>query len=590
MLGPATCSGKAMKCIISNIRRVNIGLALNTSKFCCDRSYLFYNHSRRSWFSLLATDMVKGRKKIGEKTYEDAICTLNGLQTNAAVIAQMRKERGTLQRNSLPNMECFLKRLNINVCDLDQLNVIHVSGTKGKGSVSAFCESIMRHAGLQTGFYSSPHLLEVRERIRIGGKPLPRELFAKYFFECYDALVASSSAEENEMPGYFRFLTLMAYYVFLQEQVNVVVLEVGIGGTYDCTNVLQNPVVSGICKLELDHTAVLGDTIEQIAWHKSGIMKPGKPALCLEQVDAAQQVLFDRAKDLKTTLHVVPQLSSYDLDVTELTFNGEHQKVNAALAIQLCRVWFHKQKQYISGLGMETVANSIKELQGDEPFTANSEVIGTFKVPHVFIQGLANTNLYGRCQVIQRKRITFYIDGAHTPGSIEACVNWINSRKNVDTTLPRFVISVKTHNIGFDHAVFCPSILESTPGDTAADIANFNVTRDSRLRLCEQNQKSWLSLNGILSSDSTIDTNFSQVQENSPEASSISTVFPSISSAIKWIAQGRDADIGKPEANSPCHPRTLLDSSHIQVVVTGSLHLVGGVLRFLGPNICDIYK
>jgi len=140
------------------------------------------------------------------------------------------------------------------------------------------------------GLYTSPHLIAVRERIRIDGVPISENDFTKYFFEVWDKLVKSQtvspsnfidvgninfqkSAPATSMPGYFRFLTLMAFHVFLENRVDATVLEVGIGGTYDCTNVVPRPIVTGITALGIDHVSVLGKTIEEIAWQKGGIFK-----------------------------------------------------------------------------------------------------------------------------------------------------------------------------------------------------------------------------------------------------------------------------------------------------------------------------
>lgn len=101
--------------------------------------------------------------------------------------------------------------------DLDRLNIIHVSGTKGKGSTCAFTESLLRYLGYRTGFYSSPHLVAVRERLRLDGVPLAEDVFTRYFWDVYDALRDGCLAEE--MPPYFKFLTVMSFYVFLQEKV-----------------------------------------------------------------------------------------------------------------------------------------------------------------------------------------------------------------------------------------------------------------------------------------------------------------------------------------------------------------------------------
>lgn len=158
----------------------------------------------------------------------------------------------------------YIHRCGIKIQDLEnKLSVIHVSGTKGKGSTCAFCESILRHHGYRTGFFSSPHLISVRERIKINGQPVSKQEFSNYFWEIYGKLQQNKvikyyrfilksyvlfnlewnfqKMEQNDavMPTYFMFLTLMAFKIFLEKKLDVVILEVGIGGEYDFTNILR---------------------------------------------------------------------------------------------------------------------------------------------------------------------------------------------------------------------------------------------------------------------------------------------------------------------------------------------------------------
>lgn len=248
---------------------------------------------------------------------------MNGLQSNAQNIANaIRRERGSNSCHSLQKTIYFLSLLDIKPSDLNQLNVIHVSGTKGKGSSCAFAESILRRHALKTGFYSSPHLLAARERIRINGEPLSKKLFAKYFWSVYKQIERRKD-DQTGMPPYFNFLTVMAFKVFLEEKVDVAVIEVGIGGQYDCTNVVPQPVVTGVSSLGLDHCSLLGNTIEQIAWQKSGIFKKSVPAFTVEQSEPAMKVLKSRAQELMCPLHVCPSLSLYPHSVPiELGIKG----------------------------------------------------------------------------------------------------------------------------------------------------------------------------------------------------------------------------------------------------------------------------
>lgn len=201
--------------------------------------------------------------------------------------------------------------------DLNRLNVLHITGTKGKGSTSAFVSSLLTTVAPQAkvGLYTSPHLVAVRERIRINGVPIDEALFAKYFWEVWDRLEANTAVrprfslfldfslipsapfqtadpDTSEKPAYFRYLTIMAMHVFLAEkvrflhlfltnsaqlygflQVDATILEVGVGGTYDSTNVVPSPITTGVTALGIDHIWVLGKTIPEIAAQKGGIYK-----------------------------------------------------------------------------------------------------------------------------------------------------------------------------------------------------------------------------------------------------------------------------------------------------------------------------
>ena len=257
--------------------------------------------------------------------YKTAIHLLNQLQTNAQNIQQaIEKEKSSNASKSLEKTTYFLSLIGIEPEDLNRLNVVHVAGTKGKGSTCAFVESILRHQGLKTGFYSSPHLVMARERVRINGAPISEQMFAEYFGQVYRQILENKSPEVF-MPPYFNFMTCMAMRIFLEEKVDVAILEVGIGGEYDCTNVVPKPVVTGVTSLDLDHCKLLGDTIEQIAWQKSGIFKAGVPAFTVRQNEKAFPVLQQRAKEKNAPLYVAPAWSLYpNAMATKLGINGNY--------------------------------------------------------------------------------------------------------------------------------------------------------------------------------------------------------------------------------------------------------------------------
>ncbi|XP_065593656.1 folylpolyglutamate synthase, mitochondrial isoform X2 [Cyrtonyx montezumae] len=550
--------------------------------------------------------------------YQDAIRTLNTLQTNASYLEQVKRERGD-PRAQLAAMRGFLERSGLQVEDLDRLNIIHVTGTKGKGSACAFTERILRGYGLRTGFYSSPHLVQVRERIRINGQPLSKELFSKYFWLVYRRLRDTKDEVQVDMPAYFRFLTIMAFHVFLQEKVDLAVVEVGIGGAFDCTNIIRTPVVCGVSSLGIDHTSILGDTVEKIAWQKGGIFKPGVPAFTVPQPEQPLEVLRDRAQECGCPLYLCPELDAFEVGtrVLELGLAGTHQRSNAALALQLSRTWLQRRGYEGTSMLQDVLPSTELSTQRSVPLAP------TFCPSDAMIQGLRDTEWPGRTQVLPHGPVTWYIDGAHTTSSIQACVCWFRQEAlNVDKPQDGSEVRVLLFNATgdrdtaallklllpchFDYAVFCPNFTEVSVA-TNADQQNFNVTLENALTRCVENQKTWMRLmeekggpwlpaplevGGLLQPD-PLRGSLLLVPPAERPLNSTSLVFPCISHALQWISQGRDPHLPMPTSKGGAHPHPvaasgavlLQEAAAIRVLVTGSLHLVGGVLKLLDPTL-----
>ncbi|XP_007471802.1 PREDICTED: folylpolyglutamate synthase, mitochondrial isoform X1 [Lipotes vexillifer] len=534
--------------------------------------------------------------------YQDAVRTLNTLQTNANYLEQVKRQRGDPQ-TQLEAMRLYLARSGLQVEDLDQLNIIHITGTKGKGSTCAFTERILRSYGLKTGFFSSPHLVQVRERIRINGQPISPELFTKHFWRLYHRLEETKDDSSCvSMPGYFRFLTLMAFHVFLQEKVDLAVMEVGIGGAYDCTNIVKKPVVCGVSSLGIDHTGLLGDTMEKIAWQKGGIFKCGVPAFTVLQPDGPLAVLRDRAQQISCPLYLCPPLEALEEGGPLLTLGleGEHQQSNAALALQLARCWL-QQKGY----------RDTGELKASRPSLLGQLPLAPVFQPTSHMQhGLRDTEWPGRTQLLRRGPLTWYLDGAHTTSSMQACVRWfrqaLQSRgRPSGGSEVRVLLFNSTGDrdsaallkllqpCQFDYTIFCPNLTEVSSTDNA-DQQNFTVTLDQVLLRCLAHQQHWSRLHEDQASPEPggpAPLLLAPRPAHTHSASSL--VFSCISHALQWISQGRD-----PVFQPPSPPRVLFahpvagsgaivlqEAAAIHVLVTGSLHLVGGVLKLLEPSL-----
>jgi len=198
--------------------------------------------------------------------------------------------------------------------DIDNLNAIHVAGTKGKKSTCVFVRLFLRVYGSRTGFpqniemYTSPDLRSIRERIQINDQPIVEKLFTKYFFEVWDRLLSQqqhiAGGKEN-MSRLLQLLAVLAIYTFIREGTQAATFETHHGGEYDATNVIQKPIVTGITSIGLDYIAQLGPTIQNVAWHKSGIFKPGTPAFSASQESEASIVLQTRAAEKGAELKFV---------------------------------------------------------------------------------------------------------------------------------------------------------------------------------------------------------------------------------------------------------------------------------------------
>ncbi len=255
-----------------------------------------------------------------------------------------------------------------------QSTTIHIAGTNGKGSTSAMVASIIGAAGLSVGLYTSPHLVDIRERIQVNGELISRSAFARLATrvrESSERLV--SSKELSAPPTFFEQVTMIAFLFFSEEQVRVSVLEVGLGGRLDATNICR-PEVTAMTSIGLDHEEYLGTTISEIAGEKAGIIKRSVPVICAPQSARALEVISARCVELQSPLTAIGSSSvrtalraggfcdsrvETDSAVYEirLGMRGKHQGINAATAIHVSE----KLRAAGFSIGREAIISGLEE-------------------------------------------------------------------------------------------------------------------------------------------------------------------------------------------------------------------------------------
>jgi folylpolyglutamate synthase len=488
----------------------------------------------------------RGKSRPRQEDYSAAVAALNSLQTNSAILEELRN-KGLTNLPSLPEFRGWMLKAGLVSSDLDKLNLIHVAGTKGKGSTSAFVSSILgsyiKHRKptkpTKIGLFTSPHLRFVRERIQVDNKPISEDLFARYFFAVWDKL---SNVGKGEKPIYFRYLTIMAFHVFLRESVDTAIIECGIGGEYDGTNIIQAPTVTGITALGIDHVKLLGQNLHEIAWHKAGIFKKGAIALTVPQPRDAMNVLTERADEKGVQLTVVETHPDILNGKVGIGLAGDYQKSNASLALVMA-------SQHLRTLGHLDVPDLIKE--------PSATILPEFQ------EGLKNISWPGRSDIRKdgRSNTTWFIDGAHTVESIQLSVNWfadeVERRKSRCCTLIfnqqkrdaihllqvlHKTLAARTLHPKFHHAIFTTNVTYRESG-YKPDLISINTDAAKVQIMDVQNNlaKAWRDLDPVT------------------EVIICRTIEDSIQSA-------RELGLSSDEKDENL------------VLVIGSLHLVGGVL------------
>lgn len=303
-----------------------------------------------------------------------------------------------------------LSRMNalLDFCGNPQnsLKTVHVAGTKGKGSTAAMLASILKESGLKTGLYTSPHLLDIRERIQINGYMIPEAEVVKHLNRLEPYLLKAGNGGGTYSPTFFETFTVIAFLHFLEQKCDISVIEVGLGGRLDATNVVT-PEACGITPVSFDHMDKLGKRLWQIAGEKAGIVKQGIPVVSGVQQEEALQVIREKCKELAAPLKVVGEdvtISSsgktFGVKTWKQTYDGlvvpllgSHQRENAATAVALAEILREK--------GLAVSEAGIRS-------------------------GIKNVDWPGRIQVIAHSP-EIIIDGAHNEASARALTDTLAS-------------------------------------------------------------------------------------------------------------------------------------------------------------------
>ena len=267
-------------------------------------------------------------------TYDDAIAFWFGrinYEVKAAAPEDLKLER----------MRAFLRRLGD---PHDRLRIVHITGTKGKGSTAAMLGSVLQAAGYRVGLFTSPHLGGVEERMQVDGNPITRDEFTALMEQVAPAVRALES-EPGQSPTFFEISTALGLLHFLHRRVDVAILEVGLGGRFDSTNVCR-PLVSIITTVGHDHMAQLGYALEEIAYQKAGIIKRGVPVICGVQDAAARRVIDGVAREMNAEVRTPSGAFPYEVGLL-----GAHQIENAKLAALAAEV-LNSQGFTISGAAL----------------------------------------------------------------------------------------------------------------------------------------------------------------------------------------------------------------------------------------------
>jgi len=331
---------------------------------------------------------------------------------------RLRIVRYNSQNFDLDRMRLLLKKLGN---PQDHFRTVHVAGTKGKGSTCAMIASMLQANGYKVGLYTSPHLVDIRERMAINGAMIPQPDFARLV-----RLVEPIVMRMKPMPTYFDVLTAIAFKWFAEQKVELVVVETGLGGRLDSTNVIK-PEVTAITSISKDHMAQLGSTVSRIAEEKAGIFKAGIPAITVQQDPEAEAVLRRVAEKVGAPFDVTGKSIEFSYRFESSRMLGPHNRV--------CLTTPNSKFEHLAVplLGEHQAINCGLALAIIDKLKARGMQISDARA----MEGLAKTSIPGRMEMVsQTPRVV--VDGAHNAASVDAMMRAIGQHIPYDSMVVVF--------------------------------------------------------------------------------------------------------------------------------------------------------
>lgn len=284
----------------------------------------------------------------------------------------------------------------------DSLKFIHVAGTNGKGSFCSMLDSVLRAEGYKVGLFTSPYILEFGERMRVDGKNIPDETLCALVEE-----VRPIADAMEDKPTEFELITALAFLYFAREKCDFVVLECGLGGRLDATNIIKTPILSVITGIALDHTAILGDTFEKIAAEKAGILKEGVPSLWCGDHKGAEGVIEQKAKEIDSPLTKIDRSS---LAIKEMTLEGTFFDFGAHKEIKIPLLGSYQPKNACNVLTAIDILRKLGVTVGEDAVK----------------RGMASVSWRARFEIINKEPLMI-ADGGHNPEGIDAAIESIKT-------------------------------------------------------------------------------------------------------------------------------------------------------------------